>query len=66
VSEEVGHWLPQSSGLLTPMGSDEPFQAKISFSVICIMKSQETTDNLSHPLTVFNQPMVLAHRKQLR
>jgi hypothetical protein len=26
--EEVGHWLPQCSGLLTPVGSDEPFQAK--------------------------------------
>ena len=35
--EEVGHWLPQSSGLLTPLGSDEPFQAKISFFVIRIM-----------------------------
>jgi hypothetical protein len=28
---EVGHWLPQSSGLLTPLGSDEPFQAKNLF-----------------------------------
>jgi hypothetical protein len=26
--EEVGHWLPRCSGLLTPVGSDEPFQAK--------------------------------------
>jgi hypothetical protein len=29
--EEVGHWLPQRSGLLTPVGSDEPFQAKNLF-----------------------------------
>jgi hypothetical protein len=35
--EEVGHWLPKCSGLLTPVGSDEPFQAKIIFSVLCIM-----------------------------
>jgi hypothetical protein len=31
--EEVGHWLPKCSGLLTPVGSDEPFQAKILFAV---------------------------------
>jgi hypothetical protein len=52
VREEVGHWLPKCSGLLTPVGSDETFQAKILFAVHFLVSGSKSDEGNDRALKI--------------